>query len=354
MRRAVRLGAILVAALLLAAALASTWLSRPKLQGELGAQVFAAMRLAPPDAALTLAVDNKGRVLLVTALDAIGVTAVDVESATGKRFADALAAYSGLGAAGLRELYTLEQRVSHSWESLGVPVPARAAHIAAGANYREHAREVGHDEDPFLFPKLSTPTAWNSVVPAGTRLDYEVELCAVLLADASPGQEPQFGYLLCGDFTDRWTLVRNMDLGGAMGRTGFAQAKGGAGRLPVGPLLVIPAAAEFAQGIELALYRNGALRQRDSAGSMIWDARELLARAIADCQTDYEAGPAKVRVAACKGVPAGTLVLTGTPGGVLFHVGTLWNPFAYLRPGDVVTSFGSYLGFTRNVVADEN
>jgi hypothetical protein len=38
---------------------------------------------------------------------------------------------------------------------------------------------------------------------------------------------------------------------------------------------------------------------------------------------------------------------------VLFHPATLWNPWAYLTEGDVVTSFGQYLGYMRNsVVAD--
>ena len=49
--------------------------------------------------------------------------------------------------------------------------------------------------------------------------------------------------------------------------------------------------------------------------------------------------------------PGGTLVLTGTPEGVLFRLGTLWNPAAYLQEGDVVTSFGTYLGYMRNEIS---
>ena len=46
------------------------------------------------------------------------------------------------------------------------------------------------------------------------RLDYEAELCLIPLADiVRPDQEVEFGLLLCNDFTDRWTLVREIDLG---------------------------------------------------------------------------------------------------------------------------------------------
>lgn len=37
----------------------------------------------------------------------------------------------------------------------------------------------------------------------------------------------------------------------------------------------------------------------------------------------------------------------------MFHLAAVWNPFAYLREGDEVTSFGTYLGLTRNRVSEE-
>ena len=39
--------------------------------------------------------------------------------------------------------------------------------------------------------------------------------------------------------------------------------------------------------------------------------------------------------------------------GVLFKLATLWHPWAYLRQGDVVTSFGTYLGYMRNEISGD-
>ena len=121
-----------------------------------------------------------------------------------------------------------------------MPIQGLPRNIAAGTNFVAHAEEVGHEGDPFLFPKLSAPTAWNAPVRAEGRLDFEVELCAVTLAEHRADAPAPLGFLLCGDYTDRLQLVQEIDLDGPMGLSGFTDAKGGAGRLPIGPLLVIP------------------------------------------------------------------------------------------------------------------
>lgn len=341
---------VIVGLLLLAALFSSAWLSRPVFEGVLDDAVFSGMAMAPPEEALTIAVSDAGSVLLVTAVDADGITAVDINAVTGQSFTDAIDARRGLGVDGLRALYDSDSASSYQWEALSMPVAPRYPHIAAGTNYRAHAREVGLEEEPFLFPKLSSPTPWDSGVLPGARLDYEVELCAVLLADHSTAKPAPLGYMLCGDFTDRWTLVRDLDLDGEMGRTGFPVAKGGEGRLPVGPLLVMPAAEDFYEGLEISLYLDGSLRQRGFAGQMVWSPREILNKALADCESHYLAGDDTVHIADCESIPASTLILTGTPEGVLFHLATLWSPWAYLREGDVITSLGTYLGYMHNEI----
>lgn len=345
--------AFAVLALLVAAAfLSSAWLTRPVVQGRLDDSVFGELTIAPPDKAITLAVTRAGGVWLVTGIDRDGITGVDVSAASGQTFEDALQAYVALGEEGLRRLVG-ESTDSIGWSELGQPVAPRFPNVAVGTNYRAHAREVGLEEIPFLFPKLSRATAWDDPVPSGTRLDYEVELCVVPLEDYDTVQSAQLGYLLCGDYTERWTLVREIDLDGPMGRSGFPRAKGGEGRLPVGPLLVIPRDEDFYRQIELRLYLGETLRQRDLAANMVWSPKQILDRALQDCEPDYRNGEEKLRLTDCEAIPAGTLVLTGTPEGVLFQLGTLWNPWAYLRVGDEVTSFGTHLGFMRNVIMDD-
>jgi len=346
---------LLVIALLLILALASSaWLTRPVVEGELGPAQFAAMSLAPRGEAATLAVSHNGQVLLVTAVGSTGIEGVDLASTSGRAFDDAVDAYHYLGRAGLQALQASPGTVSLPWDEVGMPVLPHYPHIAAGTNYRAHAREVGVAEDePFLFPKLSHPSPWNSKVLAGARLDYEVELCAVLLSGQGAQHKADLGYVLCGDFTDRWALVRDIDLDGAMGRSGFPLAKGGDSRLPLGPLLVVPFSDGFYKNLELTLFVNNTLRQRDTANSMVWSPREIIEQAMTDCAPHYITPDGPVSLTDCNSIPARTLVLTGTPAGVLFRLGTLWNPLAYLGEGDTVTSFATYLGYTQNTVQKE-
>lgn len=331
------------------AVVSSYLLSRPLYSEALEQQAFDQLRVAPPDQAITLARTQTGKILLVSAADTDGISAIHITAEAGQPFTDTLDAYQHLGAAGVQDLYGLPTtRVA--WGDLGAPLKTHYPHIAVGTNYRAHADEVGLDGEPFLFPKLSRATAWNQNVEPGYRLDHEVELCAVPLSNHTEDSPTRLGYLLCGDYTDRWVLIRDIELGGEMGRTGFPAGKGGETRLPIGPFLVIPVVDDFYQRIELSLYVNSSLRQWARAGQMVWTPKNILARVLADCRSPYSLGKETIYLVDCDGIVAGTLILTGTPEGVMFHIATLWNPWAYLREGDVVTSFGTYLGFTRNVI----
>ena len=341
---------ITVLLLVMLAVFSSVWLNRPVVNGKLDDAVFARMTLAPLEKALTLAVTRAGEVLLVTGVEADGIAAININTVTGHTFLNVVDLYRNLDIDELRSLYKNENPSSYAWVDLGMPVFPVSLNIAAGTNYRAHAEEVGHEGEPFLFPKLSRPTPWDSEVAPGARLDYEVELCAVTLTEHRPGNPAALGYILCGDFTDRWLLVRDIDLDGEMGRTGFPLAKGGDSRLPIGPLLVIPNEDDFYRELTLKLYVNNTLRQKSGAEKMIWSPRQILSQAMADCRTPYQLEPQTLFIGNCESIPVGTLLLTGTPEGVLFHLMTLWNPWVYLRSGDVVTSFGTFLGYTRNKI----
>ena len=107
--------------------------------------------------------------------------------------------------------------VSVAVEDLVPPVNYTYPYIAAGTNFKEHAEEVYLDDPPFLFPKLARAGNWQDDVPLIPRLDYEAELCVFPLADinaddAASGNLPDFGLVLCNDFTDRWTLIKELDL----------------------------------------------------------------------------------------------------------------------------------------------
>lgn len=352
MRKALRAGVVVLLLLLLALVVATWRLSQPKFEGSLQADPIESLVIAPAHVALTLARVDSGsgpRVMLVERAGPDGLTGVDLEAAFGRRFQDAVEAFVVLGFDALAGAANDAETLRVSVADLTLPLDPSSPHIAAGTNYRAHAEEVGHDDGPFLFPKLSDATAWNADVANRGRLDYEAELCAVTLATHTTQQPARLGYLLCNDFTDRWTLARDIDLDGPMGTTGFPDGKGGNGMLPVGPLLVIPRDADaFYPSLTLELYVNGELRQRAVGREMIWSPAEIASRALENCNVDYHRSEGTVGLTDCAGIPARTLILTGTPSGVMFHPLTLWSAGAYLEPGDEVVTVATHLGVLRN------
>jgi len=353
MRRVLIVIAALVAVLLVALLVATNHFAQPKLEGRLEGDPIAALAIAPPEEALTLARlgGDDRRVLLVTASGPGGLRAVDLASTFGRPFSDAVEAIVTLGDEALGSAARDAETIAIEYDDLGLPLDAAYPHIAAGANFRAHAEEVGHDEGPFLFPKLSHPTRWDADVPDRARLDHEAEICAVTLESHTASEPARLGYVLCNDFTDRWALLREIDPGGPMGPTGFPDAKGGEGMLPIGPLLVVPRDAEtFHRELSLELYVNGVLRQRAVGGQMIWSPSEIVGRALADCDVAYTSEQGPLGLTDCAGIPARTLILTGTPSGVMFHFVTIWSKQAYLGPGDEVVTTATWLGALRNRV----
>ena len=339
--------------LLLVGATFATWqMSRPIFDGRLTFETLDALEIAPIDKALTFARTATGDVLLIVGADGTGLEGLSLEHESGRAYRDAIDAYHSIGWEQLAGIADSGSFQTYEWTDLVVPIDEHYPHVAAGTNYRAHAREVGHEGDPFLFPKLSRASPWNADVLDGARLDHEVEICAVPLTDHSASQPAKTAYLLCGDFTDRWSLVRHIDTDGVMGQTGFPIGKGGETRLPVGALLVVPRDDDFYQTLEIALYVNDQLRQQSSAGLMIWSPQEILSRTLADCGNPYHTANAVISISDCDVIPARKLILTGTPEGVLFKVATIWNPLAYLGSGDVVVSTGRYLGYMRNEIVE--
>ncbi len=328
--------------------IATDYVSRPlfsERQGELPPLPL----LADRTQALTFA--RKGRELLLIinvsgdVWRAVNLTAVFGTEATG----DTLAFYRAVG---YELLETLEgPETTGSTDELTVPLALGDAHIAAGTNYAEHAEEVLLDDPPFLFPKLARATPWNAPVPWVRRLDYEAELAAVPLSPVTEaGDKTAYALILSNDFTDRLTLVRELDLGEPMGTTGFAAAKGQAGFLPVGPWLLIPKHADFYRDLEFRLYVNDRLRQRFRARDMILSINEIVRQAFQDRSMEYRRGSSAVDLIPATGITPGTMIMTGTAGGVVFKPLNIWRQGVYLQPGDVVRTEASYLGALENTV----
>lgn len=236
-------------------------------------------------------------------------------------------------------------------EELIMPLSYSYPGLAAGTNFKEHAEEIYSDDPPFLFPKLVEAGNWNDGVPFLPRLDFEAELCMFPLTDiTSEDDSPDFGLVLCNDFTDRWTLLKELDLGEPLGLTGFASGKGCEQCLPTGYLAVFPRSPDFYLSIGLSLYVNDELRQQFLMQDVILPIEAIVSQAFAHQHADYRQGDESVALLPHGHIPRGTLVLTGTAAGVLFKPANMWNQGFYLQAGDVVRTEASYLGHLENTV----
>ncbi len=246
----------------------SNYLSHP-IYSEFESEQHGSISIASIEKAITLGRDSQGDIFLLTFADEKKLQGINLTKLRKQKYTDALEAYQQLRKEQLIEIYNSAQSEHLNWSQLHTPALGQRQHIAVGTNYRAHAEEVGLDGKPFLFPKLSAPTSWNSAVKSSARLDHEVELCALPVSDYQRGDSIEFGYVLCSDFTQRWLLLKNINLSGKMGKTGFADAKGGESHLPLGPFLLIPHQDDLFTDIELSLYVNEQKRQQANISQMV-------------------------------------------------------------------------------------
>jgi len=210
-------------------------------------------------------------------------------------------------------------RVVKPGKQLAPAVPATIACI--GLNYAKHAAEGGKPppERPIWFMKLpgavqnpGEPIRIPRNQPS-TQVDYEAELAIVLAKecrDATRANALDFvlGYTCANDVSARdW----QRDLGGGQ----WNHAKSFDTFCPLGPVLVTKDEIPAPNALRIRSLLNGAVMQDSNTADMIFDVPALIEFLSAD-----------------KTLPAGTLILTGTPEGV----GFARKPSVWLQPGDTI------------------
>lgn len=191
--------------------------------------------------------------------------------------------------------------------------------VCVGLNYREHARESNMPipTEPILF--LKSPTAISGphddiIIPRGaTKVDWEVELCVVMGAEARyvserVALEHVAGYCIINDVSER---AFQLERGGQ-----WDKGKGCDSFGPIGPWFVTADEIPDPQELDLWLEVNGQRRQRGHTGDMIFKVRHLI-HYISQMMT----------------LMPGDLIATGTPSGI--GMGARPHP-VYLREGDEV------------------
>ena len=213
---------------------------------------------------------------------------------------------------------------------LGCPLAGIGKMVCIGLNYTDHAREVGRPapDEPTLFIKANSAIAgpYDSIVRprGGVKLDYEVELAAVIGRDARNVSEADAlkhvaGYCIVDDVSER---AFQMERGGTT-----TKGKSADTFAPIGPWLVTADEVGDPQALEVWTTVNGEPRQRGHTKDIIFSVRTLIAY-----------------VSQFMSLRAGDLISTGTPAGVAHGM----KPPRYLQPGDVVEMGITKLGAQKN------
>ena len=215
---------------------------------------------------------------------------------------------------------------------------APAMIVCIGLNYAKHAAEGGKPppERPVWFMKLP-----GAVVPSGdpirlpakqpsTKVDYEAELAIVLgrechNATRANAMDFVLGYTCANDVSARdW----QRDFGGGQ----WNHAKSFDTFCPLGPVLVTKDEIPNPNALRIRSILNGTVMQDSSTADMIFDVPAIIEFLSAD-----------------KTLPAGTLILTGTPEGV----GFARKPPVWLKAGDTIEVEIELIGTLTNPVISE-
>ena len=208
--------------------------------------------------------------------------------------------------------------------------------LCIGLNYAKHAAEGGKapPERPIWFVKLPGTIQHPGdpiLLPArqpSTRVDYEAELAIVLGKTArNVSRAAAFDYILgytCANDVSARDWQR--DFGGGQ----WNHAKSFDTFCPFGPVLVTKDEIPNPNALRIRSILNGTVMQDSSTADMIFDVPALIEFMTAD-----------------KTLPAGTVILTGTPEGV----GFARKPPVWLLAGDTISVEIEKIGTLTNPVA---
>ena len=218
---------------------------------------------------------------------------------------------------------------------LEAPVPDAQKYMAIGMNYHDHAEEsakagITVPKNQLWFNKQVTcivgPYDDVHKPRASDTVDYEAELGVVIgqkCRHVSEADAPSVvgGYFVANDVTTRdWQLASpTFTLGKSFDTHG-----------PIGPWIVTPDEIPDPHNLEMRLYVNGELRQKQSTGQMIYNIWQQIAH-ISTVMT----------------LMPGDLIATGTCAGV----GIALNKF--LQPGDIVRVEIDGVGHIENRIVAE-
>ncbi|AHG01332.1 5-oxopent-3-ene-1,2,5-tricarboxylate decarboxylase (plasmid) [Halostagnicola larsenii XH-48] len=213
------------------------------------------------------------------------------------------------------------------------PVPSVEQIICIGLNYYDHAEEQDEEipEKPMLFAKspssVTDPEAPIVHPDDVEQVDYEVELGIVIgrtacEVDAADAEEYVAGYTVVNDVSARDAQFEDGQFFRGKSYDTFA---------PMGPALTAPDAID-PNDVEVELRLNGEVKQESTTAEFIFDVGDAI---------EYLSHVTTLQ--------PGTVISTGTPGGV----GVFRDPPELLAPGDTVEAEVEGIGTLENHVVGE-
>jgi len=291
----------------------------------------------------------------------VGVVAGDQVISAPAEFADMIALIRA-GAEGLARVEgALAKAPRRPLSSVKLAPPVRpATMLCSGSNYRDHNKEKANTpisgKEPEYFVKTADCIVGHDAniiydERLTKKLDAETELAVVI---GKPGRhipveralEHVFGYTIVNDVTARDRQVRRNEQGFTwyeLGRSKCFETSG-----PTGPWIVTADEIGDPQKLRLRTRINGELRQSSSTANMIFSCAHLIHFFSINMT-----------------LPAGTIIITGTPGGTAWstdpELGGKWvggdgteelvPAKGYLKPGDVIECELEKIGVLRNKVS---
>ncbi|KAF1991458.1 hypothetical protein K402DRAFT_322670 [Aulographum hederae CBS 113979] len=208
-----------------------------------------------------------------------------------------------------------------------------------GLNYAKHIREAGRTPPPFPSVFFKPPTCINDhngtiTIPTicqDSQADYEGEFCFIIGADTKNASlATALGAIAaytCGNDVSSRKYQRNPELAGGVPQWGFS--KGFDGYAPLGPCLLSAEEVEDPKALRMKTVVDGETRQEEGMDDLLFDCAYLVW---------YMSQGTTLK--------KGTVVMTGTPGGVGFGM----KPQRWLVPGTQIDISVTKIGTLRNTV----
>ncbi|KAJ3547725.1 hypothetical protein NM208_g1362 [Fusarium decemcellulare] len=213
------------------------------------------------------------------------------------------------------------------------PLPYSPIMYGIGLNYKTHIAEAGFPTPKFptVFTKpsgaLNGPFSDVLFNPQCKNMDYEGELAVIIgkecknVTTASDALAHVLGYTVANDVSSRFWQVPEI----CGNQHGYAKSFDGFA--PLGPVIASPQAIGNIGDLTLVTRVNGDERQRAKLDDLLFGVADLI-----------------VHLSRGTTLKAGTVILTGTPGGVAAFL----KPPAWLKDGDTVEVAISNIGTIKN------